>query len=585
MAYNSKTQTFDTSPELRDRVGTNGASVFVLGYYTPGDFGQTIIYTYSENASADDDGGIVFKPDSIDPGAGGRWLLSYSQPVNVLWFGLKADGTFFDNLALYNIMIAALPNIPTVPIDSYNLKGSIYFPRSASTYYFSEKLEITDGIVFLGDDGTDTLMGTVLEFPTDTTGVHIRPIVAGSPQVKGAHSAKFFNIKFQSIIGTDRTKAGMIISRPVHMVNCDFTGFSGNGFTIDTSIEGIADLCYILLCSAYYNGGSGMETAGIDSNQSNIISCNFFGNYRWGVYEHGFLGNKYDGCHTNANSEVTGNPVWAFHNDETYACIQNHTDVEPGVDSGWESYWTIVVLGVHAPTVIYPEWDNTKAYLTGGAYLGIGDVNASLWINCYSEGGQPPSYFAGYNLLQGGVHGAGFRVPKTTASISANLGKLFTYSGFYASPKDTNNSLPTQDLTIDEAGYSIFPIDDTGQREVGVSTSYLWSAAYGAFTKLYANSSPIFFVTTPLFDPSWLGRSASPGGYMNFALGMFLGGQSSFGSSRKVEMGTAIPVSGTYGVGDMVIKIISTGGSTVLGWRCTVAGTPGTWETLNVTIS
>lgn len=48
---------------------------------------------------------------------------------------------------------------------------------------------------------------------------------------------------------------------------------------------------------------------------------------------------------------------------------------------------------------------------------------------------------------------------------------------------------------------------------------------------------------------------------------------------RRVLHGGAAPSSGAYQAGDLVINQSATAGST-FGWRCTVSGSPGTWETL-----
>lgn len=54
------------------------------------------------------------------------------------------------------------------------------------------------------------------------------------------------------------------------------------------------------------------------------------------------------------------------------------------------------------------------------------------------------------------------------------------------------------------------------------------------------------------------------------------GATTEFPSSRRVTFGTAAPLLGTWAVGDIVENINPAVGSPK-GWRCTVAGTPGTW--------
>ena len=50
-----------------------------------------------------------------------------------------------------------------------------------------------------------------------------------------------------------------------------------------------------------------------------------------------------------------------------------------------------------------------------------------------------------------------------------------------------------------------------------------------------------------------------------------------FFTNNRIATGTAAPTSGTWKVGDIVISTTQSG---VIGWVCTIAGTPGTWETI-----
>ena len=50
-----------------------------------------------------------------------------------------------------------------------------------------------------------------------------------------------------------------------------------------------------------------------------------------------------------------------------------------------------------------------------------------------------------------------------------------------------------------------------------------------------------------------------------------------FFTNNRIATGTAAPTSGTWKVGDIVISTTQSG---VIGWVCTIAGTPGTWKTI-----
>lgn len=582
MGYNPNTNTFDTIASLRLRSGINNSTAHVLGYYAPDDKGGGNFY-YDTSSIATDDGGLVIKPTAVS--GAGRWLRIYSgRRFNFKWWGAISDDVT-DNLATFYTMVDSIPNIPIPAQESgSNMKGVIYIPGDVKKYFFSDTIDIVNEMVILGDEGSDGFMSSNFLFPTDTMGMHVK---TNTVSTRGAHGFHMKNIKLWTSIGTDTTAYGILINRPVFFDNVHCEGFTGHQMYVNTTVEGIADLCHMVNCSAYYGGESGLKLEGVDSNQCKIEGFNSFGNMRWGIDDQSFLGNVFIGCHTNVNTNIPGNPVWAFHNDLTYACIQNHTNKEPGVAVGWESYWILIDNpSIIIPSPYYPAWSNSFAYKTGGAYNSVEQaVSSSSWIGCYSEGGQAPSDMGQFNTVIGGIHGAGFRRPYATAILAANNGSLLTSSGLVVNARPSPTEIATEELTIDRDGYSIFPLDEDGVRITGSSTALNWSPSYGAFTALYAGAGVSYWITTALFDPSWVGLSASPGGIMHFPTGHFLGSQASVANGRRVEMGDAVPIAGTYAKGDIKLKIISGAGDTILGWRCTVAGTPGTWETLHVTIT
>jgi hypothetical protein len=50
-------------------------------------------------------------------------------------------------------------------------------------------------------------------------------------------------------------------------------------------------------------------------------------------------------------------------------------------------------------------------------------------------------------------------------------------------------------------------------------------------------------------------------------------------TETRIVYGATAPASGTWRVGDLVLNAVPSAGSTP-GWRCIVAGSPGTWEAL-----
>lgn len=580
MGFNSKTQTFDTISDLRTRSAIDDCTVNVSGYYAIGDGGGGKFY-YDATSSEDDDGGLIIKPTDVV--GDGRWKrFTQGRIYNILWWGAKADGVT-DNLEIFENAIASVPNIPQPPSQyGYNLKGIFYFPGSPDSYYFSDTYDCYDGITILGDEGMDSFMATILEWPTNTTGIHVHANQDGV--TRGSHGFRGANFKVKSVITTnDYTHHGILYNRPGHLANVHAEGFGGAGFAIQSNIEGIADIGYMVNCSGYANGLAGLYTFGVDSNQWVIANINVFGNTRFGIWEKSFLGNTYISPHSNSNTVVPNNPVWAFNNGETYACIQDHTNKEPGVAVDWEDYWVLVDLGVPSATPYHPQWTSNFAYLEGGTYVSEGETNASDWgNNWYAEGGQAPSRFAGFNKGAKGADGAG--IVGRAAMMGAENGMNVFFGGLVSKVKKSFNEYPDVEATIDNLGFSLFPVNQsTGQRESG--TSLLWDSTLNAYAQIFNNSNSFsaYWMTTAATDKTLFGLTGNVLlGLMAFPRGFYLGIEDSANHYRSFGFSESVPTNGEHAVGDVRLKRITAASDTVIGWRCTVAGTPGTWEALNI---
>jgi len=92
---------------------TTGAQANVQGYYSASDATGVRSYVYNSASTATDNGGTVIQPTS----GAGRWLLDYSGPVNVMWFGAKADG-LSDDTAAVQAAINAVSSGGTVRVPS-----------------------------------------------------------------------------------------------------------------------------------------------------------------------------------------------------------------------------------------------------------------------------------------------------------------------------------------------------------------------------------------------------------------------------------------------------------------------------------
>lgn len=101
---------------------TTAISVYMLGYFAPGDGGEGR-FTYNTSSATADNAGTIIQPNSLP--ATGRWLREYisenGNNINVRWFGAKGDGITDDTstiAAAQAVAVAAwsglyLPSTPT----------------------------------------------------------------------------------------------------------------------------------------------------------------------------------------------------------------------------------------------------------------------------------------------------------------------------------------------------------------------------------------------------------------------------------------------------------------------------------------
>lgn len=87
-------------------------------------------------------------------------------------------------------------------------------------------------------------------------------------------------------------------------------------------------------------------------------------------------------------------------------------NVDSSSNGGW-GVWDSSFLGCH--------WFGCHAQSNGlGAYQADGSASATMFLGCYSEGGQPPSRITGTALVIGGTHGAGFTDDTSVATLSGS---------------------------------------------------------------------------------------------------------------------------------------------------------------------
>ncbi len=232
-----------------------------------------------------------------------------------------------------------------------------------------------------------------------------------------------------------------------------------------------------------------------------------------------------------------------------------------------------------------------KAQVAGavlGAFASDSANSNSVFVDCYVEAsGNPksqikaPAAVIGGNLfgdlsatpfgsVRGPTLGAGeyawqtdglYSDSPSTAGVVKNRGQLgeqTNLSAFLAKAYEANGTVvPNADFRISHkfSGYA----------------PYMWR-----FDLANSDGGTAAIITT-----ANSGASGLPACVFGGANGLLVGGVDGFGNSIYLVEGTAAPTTGTWRRGDIVLNRSPSTGTTLY-WRCTAAGTPGTWEDITL---
>ncbi len=282
-----------------------------------------------------------------------------------------------------------------------------------------------------------------------------------------------------------------------------------------------ANLWQMENCQLRGTSWCGLYIYGADANAGVISGCDF-GQYRylengWGVMDFCMLGNTYVGCHVDGPNGYLFRTAGAQNACMLGCYIEGSTTI-----TGNSS---LIVGGTMRRT-------GTGGYissLNGGVFIN------ELQVGNTSEDDYAFTFDPGNNVGDGGVlHEGGFTMRSQTGE-PMRFGKL---------PSDGSGGTPN------------------------------W---WGLFGDTFG--SPILWSDDD--------TGSIPGGNAWFQQGFYIGtgsGPPTIGNARRMFAQASIPVSGTYVAGDICINLA--GGEvlgaedseyTLYGWRCTSAGTPGTW--------
>lgn len=220
---------------------------------------------------------------------------------------------------------------------------SVYVPPG--DYRIGSTLEFNGTVRMRGDFGL-FLGATRLHFDAGVTGIHLPK---SSPPLYAEPAGSFSEISNLVLIGGGGATAhGIFCERTPCIRNVRVETFSGSGIYMYGYFTLEGSNCNTFMLDNVWcvqNGLHGVHALGDDVNAGLglLVSCTDNGGY--GIRDEGFLGNAWIGCHSDSND------LGAYYCDEANG--------------------------------------------------------RSVFVGCYSEGGQPASVFGGPMTIVGGLHGAG----------------------------------------------------------------------------------------------------------------------------------------------------------------------------------
>jgi hypothetical protein len=484
-----------------------------------------------------------------------------SQVISVCWFGAVADSTTTlntDNLIPFQKTIEASNTANTIWHRSViRVPGTTDDSYYGLKYGFSDVLEIEKQVIIIGDNNRTSVM----VFPGDGYGIIMR---VGSHKSVIKHIGLWGRYAYNdpSTGYNEPDSGGLLVQSNGGMYeDLWINGFDGDGIQNvgDVGSSTNSNNNHYTRCYITYNGRHGMFFAGGDANQCTIDHCDIVGNARHSIYENSFLGNSFLGVHSASNGSIhPKSRSTVRHGGVSYWAIQTNTNIEPGVTSGWQSYWQ-VTSGFYDPSLTQYQWNNTDTFYVGGSYYLDGANQRGAFINCYAEDDEmkvfPNQASTGTARIFGFAEGP---VSMSVSSDAALLGTRYQV-------RETNENINLNIFGKDYGSVSWTDVDSS------ISVGFKYYKVRKVIAIDADNADPVgsatWFAHTQ-FPASLLGLAATPRGATLINGKIFIKKETGYYNSlsfRETE-----PDSGEYAAGDIVINCGSD--NTILGWKCTTSG-------------
>lgn len=448
--------------------------------------------------------------------------------------------------------------------DACRTSGIVGLLIPNGRFFIGQEFEVDWQAMIVGAKGEafTTGQGTVLIFPPGVNGFRI---TRGNTSASGG-LGDWSYIKHMVIVCTSNNGteggSGIVMDARCSLEDVKCSGFPLDGFHMDATAPGTnANLIRIYNCTATANGRDGFYFDGADTNASTIVGCNSTRNGRINFYDSSFLGNTYEGCHSDSPA------YWSFGrgtDGKGYRCIQDHVGAAntiPITGANWTDYWVEVL-----PSTTYPNIGTGRQYYDARAglttsysalhYVSDNPNAVNLYNGCYAEG-------------TGSVAGNFIRSPATINGGALGNVEPLTFNvanrpGINPIGQTTTVGGITVRSGIGVGGQLI------AHGFLSTETNTSWNLEWISASKTW-ELRPNGTINNRAYRLADTGNTLGlPAGTMDFSpLGLAING-------LRFDTGTAAPTSGTWGRGDRRFNSLPAVGQPK-SWVCTAGGTPGTW--------
>lgn len=519
----------------------------------------------SAQVTADVAQGVYVAPTSNVSGSAGAWVRRYSGPLDIRWFGGKADCTALVGSAFNGTdNSAALASAKTVL--ALTLGGALHFPQGNGAYRFASRQVFTGGIKITGDGwhenpgqvgattyiGVQKYPGTVLCFDADVGGFQFIAFTdnnanATALEFQSSSGSIVRDIMFYSGGGTGVTAHGLEARAKIHTQNVRIENFAGSGLRQEAWSAGAVpygstDAATHIGLVCRFNRLHGIHNLGDDANVMSFIASDTALNGGCGVLDAGMLGNCYTVPHAATNNQShPSNTYAASHSAAQRAQVLADAPFLSDRYSG--SYYTTSAVGSHLFLNGYSEpGEGMVASLADATTVIGGGLAASISLTPTTKAFVLNQGFANRKAI------SGLNELHPTFKVAAGLGIDPSLNNKCAFWFGSDDDVPTMD------GFKL-------------CKDFQWA---GVWTLQRGNSIQIEEYVTNAHASSALTNGYAKG----FPNGIYMGTVQN--CPRLLPAAAAAPTSGSYRTGDRIFNSAPTAGG-VHSWYCTVGGSPGTW--------